>query len=52
MRDFPPLLNDYFNALSLLGRYDDLDYRAEPNPPLTSEDAAWAEEMLKAKGLR
>lgn len=25
VRDFPPLLSEYFNALSLLGRFDDLE---------------------------
>jgi hypothetical protein len=25
VRDFPPLLHEYFNALSILGRYDDLE---------------------------
>jgi len=34
------------------GRYDDLDYRVEPNPPLNAEEAALADEMLRAKGLR
>jgi len=34
------------------GRYDDLDYKAEPNPPLDPPDAAWAEQLLKSKGLR
>ena len=34
------------------GRYDDLDYRAELNPPLAAEDAAWAEVRLTAAGRR
>lgn len=34
------------------GRYDDLDYQVEPNPPLDSADAAWAAEQLRAKGVR
>lgn len=34
------------------GRYDDLDYQAEPSPPLDSCDAAWADELLRSKGLR
>ena len=34
------------------GRYDDLNYRAEPNPPLSAEEAAWADAMLRGKGLR
>lgn len=34
------------------GRYDDLDYQEPPEPPLEGEDAAWAEELLKTRGLR
>jgi hypothetical protein len=34
------------------GRYDSLDYRLEPNPPLRPDDAAWADEMLRAQGRR
>ena len=30
------------------GRYDDLDYGAELDPPLAPEDAAWAQALLKA----
>ena len=34
------------------GRYDDTDYQADLQPPLAPEDAAWANELLTAKGLR
>ena len=34
------------------GRYDTLDYRADPSPPLRPANAAWANELLKAKGCR
>ena len=34
------------------GRYDDLGYGAELDPPLAGEDAAWAEGLLKAAGRR
>ena len=34
------------------GGYADLDYRAEPNPPLDAADAALADELLRGKGLR
>ena len=34
------------------GRYDDLNYRAQPVPPLEPPEAAWADELLLAKGLR
>jgi hypothetical protein len=34
-------------------RYDlRLNYRQEPDPPLSPEDAAWADELLRAQGLR
>jgi hypothetical protein len=34
------------------GHYDDIDYKAEPIPPLGSDDARWADALLKEKGLR
>ena len=34
------------------GRYDDLNYQAEPIPPLDASDAEWADELLQSKGLR
>jgi hypothetical protein len=34
------------------GRYDEIDYRKEPKPKLDREDAAWADELLKGKGMR
>jgi len=34
------------------GRYDDIDYRRPPIPPLDPGDAQWADEMLRQKGLR
>jgi hypothetical protein len=34
------------------GRYDDIDYRAPPNPPLEPADAAWADELLAAHRAR
>ena len=34
-------------------RYDiRLNYREQPAPPLSAEDAAWADELLRGKGLR
>jgi hypothetical protein len=36
-----------------LGSYDlVIDYRAEPVPPLRPEDVAWADSLLREKGLR
>jgi len=34
------------------GRYDRTDYRQEPDPPLTKQDADWADRLLKENGLR
>jgi hypothetical protein len=34
------------------GRYDRLDYSTELDPPLSADDAVWAEELLKAAGKR
>jgi hypothetical protein len=34
------------------GRYDDIDYTVPPVPPLDVEDAAWADELLRAAGKR
>lgn len=34
------------------GRYDDLDYRGQLNPPLAVEESAWAEEWLRSQGKR
>jgi hypothetical protein len=35
------------------GRYgDDIDYREQPDPPLGSDDARWAESLLREQGLR
>jgi hypothetical protein len=34
------------------GGYDDIDYRADPEPPLSGEDAAWSDRLLNEQGLR
>lgn len=34
------------------GGYDDIDYRQPAEPPLENDDAAWADELLRAKNLR
>jgi hypothetical protein len=34
------------------GYQNDLDYEAQPDPPLESDDAAWADSLLREKGLR
>ena len=34
------------------GRYDDIDYCADPYPPLLPDDRPWAHELLVSQGLR
>jgi hypothetical protein len=34
------------------GGYDDIDYRSDPDPPLAPGEAAWADGVLREKGLR
>lgn len=47
--DLGPLLHALYDR----GGYDlRLHYGAETDPPLTDEDAAWAEALLRASGLR
>lgn len=46
--DLQALLDHAYAA----GRYDDTDYRAELDPPLSSEDAAWVAELLQSAAKR
>jgi hypothetical protein len=34
------------------GGYDDIDYRGEPDPPLSADDASWADALLREQGRR
>jgi hypothetical protein len=34
------------------GGYDDIDYRGEPDPPLSADDAKWADTLLREQGRR
>ena len=34
------------------GGYDDIDYRAEPDPPLSADDSSWANALLREQGRR
>lgn len=34
------------------GRYSGIDYGRDPEPPLSRDDARWADEILRAQGLR
>jgi hypothetical protein len=36
----------------LNGRYDQTNYSVPPEPPLDPEDAAWADALVREKGLR
>ncbi len=46
--DLQALLDQAYSS----GRYDDIDYRVDPDPPLPAEDAAWTAELLQAAGRR
>lgn len=47
--DIQPLINQLYEE----GNYDlVIDYTQEPVPPLSQENAAWVDEVLKEKGLR
>jgi hypothetical protein len=50
--DVPLRLQDLVTQVYRNGRYDDIDYRQEPQPPLPPKDAAWADELLHSQGLR
>ena len=45
-------LQAIFDECYQKGRYARTDYRADPVPPLTGDDAAWADQLLKAAGRR
>lgn len=45
--DLQPLVDRAYDT----GRYDDADYRRDPDPPLTPEQKAWADAILTEKGL-
>ncbi len=34
------------------GGYDDIDYHGEPDPPLPTDDASWADILLREQGRR
>lgn len=47
--DIQTLINELYHE----GNYDlVIDYTQEPVPPLSQENAAWVDEVLKQKGLR
>jgi hypothetical protein len=47
-RDVPLNLQAIIEQCYGNGRYETIDYQVEPNPPLTGEDALWADALLRA----
>jgi hypothetical protein len=46
-------LGAVLNAAYENGAYDlSVDYRRKPSPPLSAEDAAWADRLLRERGIR
>ena len=45
--DLTPLFSDAYDRSMVATR---IDYTADPDPPLSAEDAAWADELLRAAG--
>jgi hypothetical protein len=50
--DAPLALQSVIEQCYENGAYDDIDYSAEPEPPLALADATWADELLRSKGMR
>jgi hypothetical protein len=51
--DVPLDLGTVLRAAYDRGAYDlSIDYRQDPDPPLSSGDAAWTERLLREKKLR
>lgn len=51
--DSPLDLRQVLDTVYERAAYDlQIDYRNDPNPPLTGDDAAWADALLLEKGLR
>jgi hypothetical protein len=47
--DLTPLFGEAYDRSMVATR---IDYTAEPDPPLRAEEGAWADELLRAAGLR
>jgi hypothetical protein len=45
-------LQSLMDHVYVAGGHDDVNYRAAPEPPLSAEDAAWADQMLRSAGRR
>ena len=51
--DVPLQLQPLLDLAYVNGRYwEDLDYKADPEPPLSTADADWADRTLRQQGLR
>lgn len=50
--DVPLELQPLIDQAYRNGAYDDIDYRADPDPPLAPDHAVWADELLRGAGLR
>ncbi|CAN5723823.1 DUF4058 family protein [soil metagenome] len=51
-RDVPLDLQALIDQSYANGGYDDIDYKVAPDLPLDPDDAAWADALLREKGLR
>ncbi len=51
-RDVPLDLQAILEQCYRNGGYDDIDYAGEPDPPLSPEDAAWTDALLREQGKR
>lgn len=51
-KDIPLDLQDLIDQCYRRGRYAAIDYRVDPVPLLSLTDARWADELLRAAGLR
>jgi Protein of unknown function (DUF4058) len=50
--DVPLDLQESLDYCYEISGYDDTDYTVDPAEPLSPDDAKWADELLRAKGLR
>jgi hypothetical protein len=50
--DIPLDLQELVDRAYLSGRYDSIDYRRECDPPLSGDDAIWADRLLREAGRR
>jgi Protein of unknown function (DUF4058) len=51
-RDVPLDLQSLIDQCYESAEYDDIDYHPEPDPPLSRDDAEWADALLREQGFR